>query len=53
MGLGADGMPVAYEAKIACDGVWQRLFPWFYPVAVAGRPAMGAPTMRLLTRRRL
>jgi isoquinoline 1-oxidoreductase subunit beta len=30
MGLGADGMPVAYEAKIACDGVWQRLFPWFY-----------------------
>jgi isoquinoline 1-oxidoreductase subunit beta len=30
MGLGADGMPVAYEAKIACDGLWQRLFPWFY-----------------------
>jgi isoquinoline 1-oxidoreductase subunit beta len=30
MGLGADGTPVAYEAKIACDGVWQRLFPWFF-----------------------
>ncbi|MFZ0151514.1 MAG: molybdopterin cofactor-binding domain-containing protein [Xanthobacteraceae bacterium] len=30
MGLAADGSPVAYEAKIACDGVWQRLFPWFY-----------------------
>src|SRR5712664_508335 len=30
LGLGADGMPVAYEAKIACDGLWQRLFPWFY-----------------------
>ena len=22
MGLGADGTPVAYEAKIACDGLW-------------------------------
>jgi CO/xanthine dehydrogenase Mo-binding subunit len=30
MGLGADGTPVAYEAKIVCDGVWQRLFPWFF-----------------------
>jgi isoquinoline 1-oxidoreductase subunit beta len=30
MGLGADGMPIAYEAKIACDGLWQRLNPWFY-----------------------
>ncbi len=30
LGLGADGMPVAYEAKIACDGLWQRLFPSFY-----------------------
>jgi isoquinoline 1-oxidoreductase subunit beta len=30
MGLAADGTPVAYEAKIACDGLWQRLFPWFY-----------------------
>jgi isoquinoline 1-oxidoreductase subunit beta len=30
MGLGADGTPVAYEAKIACDGLWQRLFPWFF-----------------------
>jgi isoquinoline 1-oxidoreductase subunit beta len=30
LGLGADGMPVGYEAKIACDGLWQRLFPWFY-----------------------
>lgn len=30
MGLGADGTPLAYEAKIACDGLWQRLFPWFY-----------------------
>lgn len=30
MGLAADGSPVAYEAKIACDGLWQRLFPWFY-----------------------
>src|SRR6267378_3698621 len=30
LGLGANGMPVAYEAKIACDGLWQRLFPWFY-----------------------
>jgi len=30
MGLAADGTPVAYDAKIACDGLWQRLFPWFY-----------------------
>src|SRR5258705_3174070 len=30
MGLGAYGMPVAYDAKIPCDGLWQRLFPWFY-----------------------
>jgi isoquinoline 1-oxidoreductase beta subunit len=30
MGLAADGTPVAYEAKIACDGLWQRLFPWFF-----------------------
>ena len=30
LGLAADGSPVAYEAKIACDGLWQRLFPWFY-----------------------
>jgi isoquinoline 1-oxidoreductase subunit beta len=30
MGLGADGTPVAYEGKIACDGLWQRLFPWFF-----------------------
>ncbi len=30
LGLGNDGMPVAYEAKIACDGLWQRLFPWFF-----------------------
>src|SRR5260370_41242520 len=30
MGLGADGTPVAYEAKIACGGLWQRAFPWFF-----------------------
>jgi isoquinoline 1-oxidoreductase beta subunit len=30
MGLGEDGMPIAYEAKIACDGLWQKLFPDFY-----------------------
>jgi isoquinoline 1-oxidoreductase subunit beta len=28
--LGANGMPVAYEAKIACDGLWRSQFPWWY-----------------------
>ena len=44
MGLGADGMPVAYEAKIACDGLWQRLFPWFY----AKKKPMDLPTLSLV-----
>jgi isoquinoline 1-oxidoreductase beta subunit len=35
MGLGADGTPVAYEAKIACDGLWQR------PVVLRGEEAGG------------
>ncbi|MFP3553956.1 molybdopterin cofactor-binding domain-containing protein [Paraburkholderia sp. SIMBA_049] len=30
MGLDAAGMPVAYEAKIASDGVWRSMFPWWY-----------------------
>jgi CO/xanthine dehydrogenase Mo-binding subunit len=30
LGLGADGRPVAFEAKIAGDGVWRSLFPWWY-----------------------
>ena len=44
MGLGADGMPVAYEAKIACDGLWQRLFPWFY----AKKKPVDLPTFSLV-----
>ncbi|MDM9628491.1 molybdopterin-dependent oxidoreductase [Rhizobium sp. S152] len=30
LGLGDNGMPLTYEAKIACDGLWQALFPTFY-----------------------
>jgi isoquinoline 1-oxidoreductase subunit beta len=44
LGLGADGMPVAYEAKIACDGLWQRLFPWFY----AKKKPMDLPALDLV-----
>jgi isoquinoline 1-oxidoreductase subunit beta len=44
MGLGADGMPVTYEAKIACDGLWQRLFPWFY----AKKKPVDLPTFSLV-----
>jgi len=44
MGLGPDGMPVAYEAKIACDGLWQRLFPWFY----AKKKPVDLPTFSLV-----
>src|SRR6267154_2806573 len=44
LGLGADGMPVAYEAKIACDGLWQRLFPWFY----AKKKPVDLPTFSLV-----
>src|SRR5258708_37291347 len=44
LGLGADGMPVAYEAKIACDGLWRRLFPWFY----AKKKPVDLPTFSLV-----
>src|SRR5258706_8619139 len=44
LGLGADGMPIAYEAKIACDGLWQRLFPWFY----AKKKPVDLPTFSLV-----
>ena len=44
LGLGADGMPIAYEAKIACDGLWQRLFPWFY----AKKKPVDLPTFDLV-----
>jgi len=30
LGLGADGMPVAWDMRTASDGVWRQLFPWFY-----------------------
>ncbi len=30
LGLGADGMPVAWDLRTASDGVWRQLFPWFY-----------------------
>jgi isoquinoline 1-oxidoreductase beta subunit len=30
LGLGADGRPLAFEAKVAGDGVWRSLFPWWY-----------------------
>ncbi len=35
--------PIAYEAKIACDGLWQRLFPWFY----AKKKPVDLPTFSL------
>jgi isoquinoline 1-oxidoreductase beta subunit len=30
LGLGPDGMPVAWDLRTASDGVWRQLFPWFY-----------------------
>jgi isoquinoline 1-oxidoreductase subunit beta len=30
LGLGQDGMPVAWDLRTASDGVWRQLFPWFY-----------------------
>jgi len=30
LGLGADGMPVAWDMRTASDGVWRQLFPDFY-----------------------
>ena len=30
LGLGPDGMPVAWDVRTASDGVWRQLFPWFY-----------------------
>jgi isoquinoline 1-oxidoreductase beta subunit len=42
MGLGADGMPVAYEAKIACGGAWEVQFPeWFAKKKPMDLPVFG------------
>lgn len=30
LGLGVDGRPLAFDAKVAGDGVWRSLFPWWY-----------------------
>jgi isoquinoline 1-oxidoreductase beta subunit len=30
MGLDSEGMPVAFESRIASDGVWRALFPGWY-----------------------